>query len=85
MEIEDSIVCISNASEEIVSEKDVPCLVENYESQALKYIESQEYSSALAQLKRIEDIIESISAQGGTLNSEYSISILHNIAFCHQE
>lgn len=85
MENENSIIDISNVSEEIVSENDLPCLLENYESQALRLLENFEFAEALGHFRRVEDIIESISTQGGMMNSEYIVSTLHNIAYCYQQ
>ena len=85
MENDNSIISISNISEEVISEKDLPCLLENYENQGLKYIENFECLNALNQFKRMEEIMESISAQGGLMNSDHIIATLHNLAFCSQE
>jgi len=76
---------ISNFSEEIISEKDLPSYLSSLESQALLHIQNSDLQTALMVLKRSEEIMESISAQGGMLSSALVISILHNIAFCYQE
>jgi hypothetical protein len=76
---------ISNFSEEIISEKDLPSYLSSLELQALLHIQSNDISNGLLILKRCEEIMESISAQGGILSSNMVISILHNISYCYQE
>ena len=83
--MENSIIDLSNTSESLICEKELPSLLENYESQAMKLIEKCDYHNALLQFKRIEEIMENISAQGGTMNNEFIISTMQNIAFCYQE
>lgn len=75
----------SKYSEEVISEKDLPSYLCSLESQALVYIQNNDLQTALSVLKRSEEIMESISAQGGMLSNALVISILHNIAFCYQE
>lgn len=72
-------------TEEIITENDLPSYLLSLESQALSHIQNQDLQSALSSLKTSEEMMESISMQGGSLNSENIISILHNIAYCYQE
>ena len=76
---------ISNFSEEMISEKDLPSYLSSLELQALLHIQNQDISNSLQILKRSEEIMESISAQGGVLSSSMVISILHNLAYCYQK
>jgi hypothetical protein len=76
---------ISNISEEIISENEVPSFLSSLESQALLYIQNKDLTAALNCLKRSEEVMESISTQGGTVFSEYVVATLHNIAYCYQE
>jgi hypothetical protein len=85
MENENSVIQTSQVSEEIINEKDLPYLLEKHENEGLKSIEATDYQAALVEFKRIEEIMESISAQGGSVKSEYIISTLHNISYCHQQ
>lgn len=75
----------SYIQEEIISEKELPSILYSLENQALVQIQNNDLNGALSSLKRSEEIMESISTQGGIVSSEYIIGTLHNIAFCYQE
>jgi hypothetical protein len=85
MNSENSIINISHASTELISEEDSEVLLLNYEGQSLKLIELKDYDSALVYLKKSQETIESIIAQGGLIKKEIIISLLQNTAFCYQE
>ena len=85
MENQKNFLDISNVSEEVIHENELPSFLNALENQALIYIQNNELTRALAALKRSEEVMESISTQGGMLSSEHIISTLHNIAYCYQE
>ena len=76
---------LSHISEEIISESDLPSFLQSLESQALVFIQNNDLTAALSTLKRSEEVIESITTQGGVVSSDVIISTLHNIAYCYQE
>lgn len=82
---ENSIFDVSNQSDEIVSENDLPCLLEDFEKQGLASVESRNYAEALQKFKRAEEIMETVIAQGGVIKNEMILSVLHNTALCYQE
>lgn len=85
MENQRSHFDISNVSDEIITEKELPSYLLSLESQAHQHIQNNDLISALSALKRSEEIMESISLQGGSLSSELVISIPHNISYCYQK
>ena len=85
MRSRDSIADMSQISSELINEDDLEVLLANYEGQALKFAELNDYESALKYLKKSQETMESITAQGGLIRCEFIISLLHNTAFCYQE
>lgn len=78
-------VDVSHMSDEVIRENELPLFLITLENQALTCIQNRDLSTALGILKRIEEVMEAISTQGGVVSSEMIVSTLHNITYCYQE
>ena len=65
-----------------IPEDIIPQMIKKYENHALDLIELGKKKEALIHLKQCENLLESLSAQGGLIKKSLIISILNNITYC---
>lgn len=71
--------------EELISESEVPKILQDNIEISLNHIEKEDYESALKSLNNNEKILEVVTTQGGQISHEYIMVTIHNTALCYQK
>jgi len=70
-------------SETVISEREVPGLIEEYLQLAENFFESDDYKNSINALTHGEELIAELTNQGGPLHPNYVLATLHNLGVCY--
>lgn len=68
-----------------ISEGDVPKVLNEYQVVSEELHQHSEYADALEALRYSQELLETVSSQGGAIDPKFVICTLHNMAVCHQK
>lgn len=72
-------------SEGIIKSGDVPRYLTEYLNSAIVLIQHEKYEEALDYLIRNEELLEAVATQGATVDNDFVLVTIHNIALCYQK
>lgn len=70
--------------ETIITESEVPKLLNELNSNTIALLDSQKYQEALEFLAQSEELLEAVTTQGGTVDNDIVLVTLHNQATAYQ-
>ena len=76
---------ITMRQDEVIGNKELPIVLKHLESESIAHMKAGNYAVALTYLKRTEEIIESVTTQGGLADKDIVLSVIHNMAVCFGE
>lgn len=68
------------AEETVVSEEEIPKLLNDLSANTITLIEGEKYVEALEFLSQSEQLLEAVTTQGGIVDNDVVLATLHNSA-----